>query len=99
MSQPLVGQLSHQENRCMEMTILAGAIIVSSTLKKISNFCMAVAVPFPFRDSGFCVFHKPLRGGEREERESCEVNRGQTQEHAQYTRTRSPAAKISRAKI
>ena len=27
------------------------------------------------------------------------VNRGQTQEHAQCTRTRSPAAKISRAKI
>ena len=26
------------------------------------------------------------------------VNRGQTQEHAQCTRTRSPAAKISRAK-
>ena len=27
------------------------------------------------------------------------VNRGQTQEHAQCTRTRSPAAKISHAKI
>ena len=27
------------------------------------------------------------------------VHRGQTQEHAQCTRTRSPAAKISRAKI
>ena len=27
------------------------------------------------------------------------VNRGQTQEHAQCTRTRSPAAKISRAKF
>ena len=26
------------------------------------------------------------------------LNRGQTQEHAQCTRTRSPAAKISRAK-
>ena len=28
-----------------------------------------------------------------------DLNRGQTQEHAQCTRTRSPAAKISRAKI
>ena len=27
------------------------------------------------------------------------INRGQTQEHAQCTRTRSPAAKIFRAKI
>ena len=33
-------------------------------------------------------------------KEQCgSINRGQTQEHAQCTRTRSPAAKISRAKI
>ena len=40
-----------------------------------------------------------IRGPLSDVEGSGRVNRGQTQEHAQCTRTRSPAAKISRAKI